>query len=1056
MPKPFTYLCWFCLWVVLGAGSGSFGQSRSGQSNTYFFDHYAIEQGLSQGSGYTIGQHDGFIWIGTQDGLNRFDGHNFKVYRTGTSHSIRDNFIQCLLTDQQRQFWVGTVKGIDIYDASRDQFCSFSKQFGLAHKVNDLSIKKLLLDRQGCVWIMTDEQGIYRFNPVTKQMQTFLDQHNNLMDFTMADDGTVWIVADDETYYYHPKAGRLIPIYLRKTLHLPVSTIFRAIVGDAAGNLWIGTYEDGIYVVRPSGTANICQPSATVHYQSKNDSRKVGINQITCLFRDRLNQIWIGSRTEGISLYRPQSHDFIRIRHNEKMARSLAANYVISFFADQQYNIWVGLSGGGVDKFDPRNAPFHLIQRNTDDPANSLPDNMVFKLFGLDRHLYIGTQSGGLARYTLATGVIKTFQSDPATPNRLPNSQVYDIDADSARNVWLATGGGLIRFAPKTDAFTSFPQTNQKTLLYLYALKVLTSQQEIWTGGQRGLYRFDLRTKSWLSWDDRPSIKAISGYVIRLIYEDSQQNIWLGTLGHGLLRYTPKTRRIRVFDQQSGFPCNNIRSLRESNGTLWIGTDCGLSSIDLTTQEVGALYTTNDGLPNNVIYGILIDKRGYLWLSSNKGVTRFLPATRSVKQYDSKNGLQSDEFNTNCTYQMADGTFFFGGVKGISYFNVNELKTNSFVPPIKLTQLKIQDSLYNSQRSDVALSHTQNFIDFRFAALNFSNSDKNTYRFQLEGINTDWINAGTYAQATYTNLPPGQYVFRVKGSNDDGIENPQAASIQIQIEPAYYQTWWFTSLLVLLASGLLLLTYRSHTSYQLVSAKLDREEAIRYQKESELKEQAGAFRLKLAETEMAALRSQMNPHFIFNCLNSIQFFTVQNDAEKASDYLTKFARLIRLVLENSKSERVTLANELETLRLYIEMEAMRFPDKLRYQTLLADDVDTDSIQIPPLLLQPFVENAIWHGLMHKDEGGTVRVAVTQPRQDHLHIDITDDGIGRQQAAEYKSKSATKQKSFGMKLTADRIAMINQFYQTETRIDIVDLTDDQGRPTGTTVHIDIPI
>ena len=213
---------------------------------------------------------------------------------------------------------------------------------------------------------------------------------------------------------------------------------------------------------------------------------------------------------------------------------------------------------------------------------------------------------------------------------------------------------------------------------------------------------------------------------------------------------------------------------------------------------------------------------------------------------------------------------------------------------------------------------------------------------------------------------------------------------------------------------------------------------------------------KIQATEMAALRAQMNPHFIFNCLNSIQFFTAQNNTDKASDYLTKFSRLIRLVLENSKSDKVTLANELETLKLYIEMEAMRFQQKVQYSILIDGLIDTESVQIPPLLLQPFVENAIWHGLMHKEEGGTVTVSVQQPQPDCLRVQITDDGVGRAKAAEYKSKSATKSKSLGMKLTADRIELINQLYQTQTHITITDLTNATGQPTGTRVIIEIPL
>jgi Histidine kinase len=247
-------------------------------------------------------------------------------------------------------------------------------------------------------------------------------------------------------------------------------------------------------------------------------------------------------------------------------------------------------------------------------------------------------------------------------------------------------------------------------------------------------------------------------------------------------------------------------------------------------------------------------------------------------------------------------------------------------------------------------------------------------------------------------------------------------------------------------------TYR-HVAQQ---KALRLKDAEQWKQATEFKEKEASFVLKLSQTEMAALRSQMNPHFIFNCLNSIQFFTAQNDAERASDYLTKFSRLIRLVLENSKSEKVTLANELETLRLYIEMEAMRFQQKVRYEIQIHDNIDTESVEIPPLLLQPFVENAIWHGLMHKEDGGTVTVSAQQPRPDYLRVQITDDGVGRQKAAEYKSKSATKNKSLGMKLTADRIELINQLYQTQTHITVEDLTDADGQPTGTQVVVEIPI
>ena len=200
----------------------------------------------------------------------------------------------------------------------------------------------------------------------------------------------------------------------------------------------------------------------------------------------------------------------------------------------------------------------------------------------------------------------------------------------------------------------------------------------------------------------------------------------------------------------------------------------------------------------------------------------------------------------------------------------------------------------------------------------------------------------------------------------------------------------------------------------------------------------------------------MNPHFIFNCLNSIQLFTAQNDPDKASEYLTKFSRLIRLVLDNSKTDKISLTNELETLKLYIEMESMRFRGKVKHEINIADDVDVSFIQIPPLLIQPFVENAIWHGLMHKEEGGMIKITITQPKENVLLVEVIDNGIGREKAMEYKSKSATKHKSYGMKITADRIELINQMYQTNTNVKVMDVKNDKNEVIGTKVIIEIPI
>ena len=250
--------------------------------------------------------------------------------------------------------------------------------------------------------------------------------------------------------------------------------------------------------------------------------------------------------------------------------------------------------------------------------------------------------------------------------------------------------------------------------------------------------------------------------------------------------------------------------------------------------------------------------------------------------------------------------------------------------------------------------------------------------------------------------------------------------------------------------------YTQDLEVQLAQRTQEIEHQSRLLEAQHIRQLENEFEQKLADTEMTALRAQMNPHFIFNCLNSIKLYTLDNEADKASDYLTRFSRLIRLVLENSRSERVPLKNELEALQLYIELEAMRFKQKVQFSINVSPNIDQQYLRIPPLLLQPYVENAIWHGLMHKPEGGTVTVEVSQPEENLLYIEISDDGVGRERAAELKSKSAGKHKSFGMQVTADRIRMINQLYNIQTKTQIVDLVDSFGEPCGTRVILEIPV
>nr|MBA2250242.1 histidine kinase [Chitinophagaceae bacterium] len=320
--------------------------------------------------------------------------------------------------------------------------------------------------------------------------------------------------------------------------------------------------------------------------------------------------------------------------------------------------------------------------------------------------------------------------------------------------------------------------------------------------------------------------------------------------------------------------------------------------------------------------------------------------------------------------------------------------------------------------------------------------------YKLVGIDKGWVYAANRTTAYYTQLPPGKYNFFVKAINNDGLQGPAMQLLTIVIIPAWYQTWWFKILGILVILSLVYIFYRQ---------RIEEEKAKGFAKSSvaELKQVKAEFEKQIAETEMVALRAQMNPHFIFNVLNSINKYILENDSVKASHYLTQFSRLIRQVLENSKSSRVPLEADLQALQLYIDMEKLRFGDKFITTIKVDKNIDQQFVQLPPLLIQPYVENAIWHGLMQKTESGNLDITITQHQENILQVIIEDNGIGREKANELKSKSATKHKSFGMQITRDRIDIVNMLFNIEATIQFEDLHKN-GKASGTRVTLNIPV
>jgi len=573
--------------------------------------------------------------------------------------------------------------------------------------------------------------------------------------------------------------------------------------------------------------------------------------------------------------------------------------------------------------------------------------------------------------------------------------------------------------------------------------------------GPQGLLKINPKSGKvhrYNSTSKKPSPDAPFDDNILRIMQDNDNRIWCST-GNGVDIFCPEKEIFEHYSEsEDGLSLGHLpRLCKTANGQFYIASEAGVFSASAVPgRKASFTYLTNVG----VCYWATTDKNGLPWVGTPQGVFRIDPATKTARRFTEKEGWYWNPLSE--PKRMNDGRFvlYDGAVIDPTAF-----AQNKFVPRPSLTKFLVAGQPFTLDtalpfKRHIFLKNDQNFFSISYTCNSYINEEGNTYTYKLEGADNNWVAAGTRTEAFYTALVPGTYRFWVQAANSDGLRGKAYQLLTITIVPIWYQTGWFKAAAMILLLVVVYTFYRQHLLKERAKVLAEKHRAIAKQQEAEVKQMKAEFEKQLAQTEMAALRSQMNPHFIFNCLNSIKLYTLQNNTEAATEYLSKFSRLIRLVLENSRTTTIPLDAELEYLRLYLDMEVMRFKQKLHYTLSVAPGVDTSFVEIPPLLLQPYVENAIWHGLMHKAEGGQIDIHLSLQEESWLVITITDNGIGRTKAAELKSKGATAKKSFGMKVTSERIALIKKLYQTDTEISVLDLVDNEGQPAGTEVTIKI--
>lgn len=804
------------------------------------FERISLEQGLSQVSVLDIIQDArGFIWIATQDGLNRYDGYEFKVFKhdSNNPNSIAASYINSLFEDSQGRIWTATSAGASTLDPDTEQFSHLKFDPESPNSLSGNYIHDIVEDCQGNMWINASRAGLDHYNVKTKKVTRFTHKADDPTSISsifmwqlLVDKGcNLWIATNDglnmlaySEQYKDEESPDVNPsaVFIR---HQPQQSNPKAISGnsiysmfeDAQGNLLLGT---------SAGLEQIKRDQSNGYDFNKIPGfPNVSIMQFS---EDDKGRIWIATIDLGLVLYDRQSQQFNYYQHAPDNPNSLSNNYVWSIALDRQNILWVGTLTAGLNKLNPNSLHFNHYKSQMNNPASL--SNDIVKRFALDNQnqLWVATDNG-LNRFDAQTRAFTRFKNQRGQTDSLSANEIQTLLADSKDNLWVGTGWGLNLYHPQTQTFTRMDaQSDGGGCLVDDRVQHLfeDSSNSLWVTYHFQVCRKTADSKQFVSFPlyQQSSIeKAAQGYVVAML-EYPPQTFWFGTNGGGLIRYHQPTDTFNYFLNQSGTPfqmndskvyaillTGNSKEAQSEPLTIWFGSNLGLSRYQLATGEF-VRYFPEDGLPGAKILGLAQDNQGNVWLSSNKGLSRFNPKTEKFQNFGVQEGLQSSEFNSRAAYQSADGELFFGGVNGFNRFYPKHIQVDTTEPQLALTDLLLANqpvAITPGVVSDddtefvlpkaidrldhITLSHKQNLVTFEFSALHFIDPAQNRYAYRLDGQDEQWIYTDAKnRRATYTNLPAGDYTLRVKASNHQQHWQSQEKTLALTVLPPPWKTWW--------------------------------------------------------------------------------------------------------------------------------------------------------------------------------------------------------------------------------------------------------------------------
>lgn len=972
-------------------------------AHNFSFRKHQVNNGLSGNTVQCIMQdNQGFMWFGTQDGLNRFDGNNYKIFKNNPddNHSIGNNFIRSLYQGDDNLIWVGTDQRLFIYNPVNEKFTLFEQRTEEGTAITS-AVTAITAEDEMTLWIGTMSQGAFCYHKSTGTLVQFEAKegnesiNDNLVWRIYKDySGTIWIGTRGGLSRYN-KESKTFTTYGSRERQGPISDPeILSIFEDSDGDLWLGTWEGGL--ARYNKTTD-----TFTSYFRKDDSPY--ITHIRTIFEYEKNKLFIGS-DDGLYLFDKISKNIRRI-DDQRDQNSLSDQNIYAIYGDKEGGIWIGTYFGGVNYLSPNSSVFEHYYPNY--KKNSMSGKAVSQFLEDPKgNLWIATEDGGLNYFNTKTRSFTTYLPDEDKPSiSYTNLHALILDRDK---LWIGTfSRGLDVLDLKTGEFTNFRhQLNNPNSIddnCIFAL-YKTVKDEIFVGTPFGLSRYN-RDKN-----DFSRISQVRGFVYDMA-EDHLGQFWIACYGQGVYKYDPDT------DEWSNYlhDNNNNKSLcfnkivdifLDEKQRLWFSSEGGgLCKYNFETNDFTTIDQTK-GLPNNMVYGVLDDKYGNIWVSTNKGISRINLTSQNIKNYTSEDGLQSNQFNYRSSYKASDGKFYFGGINGFNAFYPDQLTDNEYIPPVLITGFKLldaenpfkKDSLLNAMlntEKQITLRHNQASFRIDFVSLSFRAQGKNQYAFQLENLDNKWIPVENQNFASYINLNPGKYVFRVKGSNNDGLWNQKGDFLKIEILPPMWKSNYAYIFYVLL---FLTVAFFSFRYYQRILRKKQqlKLEDFRVEKEKEMYASKINFFTNIAHeirTPVSLIKAPLES--ILNGKESIA--AAKENLAVIDKNADRLLNLVNQLLDFRKIERDTYSLHFEPVNInnLITDICYRFKSTASQKNISLNPVFQKSEVIKNAdkeALTKILSNLLTNALKYAKTSIEIRLNEID-ESDYLEITITDDGMG---------------------------------------------------------------